>query len=242
MQRSGPVLDRLKLRALRSLGMTAWRLGAPAGLDLFGSTEGPPIVRDPQRDEAFERLLSAGDGTVHAADCPYPVHELLTYLVTERGLLLHGSNNAEIETLEPQPARDFATELHAVVTCDDGIWPLFFATVARKNVQGLFNACLHTGRSPRLRRFYFFAITADPAAEQTWTEGAVYAMPRTGFRREWGNEWVCPDPVRPVLRVLVRPEDFPLRDVVLGVDSPEELRTAPRRLRQAKRERRARSL
>jgi hypothetical protein len=45
-----------------------------------------------------------------------------------------------------------------------------------------------------------------------------------------------------VLRVLVRPEDFPLRDVVLGVDSPEELRTAPRRLRQAKRERRARSL
>ena len=242
MKRSGPILDRLKLRALRSLWMTAWSLSERLGIDLVGSTEGPPIVRDPERRDAFERLIKAADGTVDAAECPYPVHELLTYLVTERGLLLHGSNNAAIETLEPRPARDFATELQAVVACDDGIWPLFFATIARENVPGLFNACLHLGRGFGLRRFYVFAIVGEPDAASTWTDGAVYAVPRTGFRHEWGSEWVRSDAVRPELCVRVRPEDFPLRDTVVGVSSPGELRRAGRLLREAKRERRSQSL
>jgi hypothetical protein len=242
MKRTGPLLDRLKVRALRSVWMRAWALSERLGIDLVGSTEGPAIVRDPERRETYERLIAAADGTIDAADCPYPAHELLTYLVAERGLLLHGSNNAEIETLEPQVARDFGTELRAVVTCDDGIWPLFFATIARQSVPGLFNACLHVGRGGRLRRYYVFAIAGDPAAEGTWTNGAVYAVPRAGFRHEWGNEWVSPNPVRPVLRVLVRPEDFPLRDVVAGVSSPAELRHAGKLLREAKRERRAQSL
>ena len=245
MERTGPWVDRIKLRALRSLGMGAWALTERLGLDLFGSTEGPPIVHDEKRAEAFERLITAaaaGDRTVAATSCPHPVHELLTYLVVEHGLLLHGSNTTDIEQLEPQPAHDFQTELQAVVACDDGIWPLFFATVARQNVNGLFNACLHVGRGRRLRRLYVFVITADPAAAATWTDGAVYAMRRPGFRHEWGNEWVNPGPVRPVLRVLVRPEDFPLRNVVVGVSSPDELRHAGRHLREAKRERRLQSL
>lgn len=240
MKRSGPLGDRLKLRAMRSLGMSAWRLSERLGVDVFGSTEGPPLTRDPGRRAAIERLLEGADGTVDAADCPFPAHELLTHLVTERGLLLHGSNRADLEVLEPQPAHDFATVLHAVVACDDGIWPLFFATIARQNVPGLFNACLHLGRGRRLRRLYVFVVVGDPSAAETWTDGAVYAVPRTGFRHEWGNEWVSPEPVRPVLRVRVRPEDFPLRDAVVGVSSPEELRHAGRRLREAKRERRPR--
>ena len=48
----------------------------------------------------------------------------------------------------------------------------------------------------------------------TWTHGAVYAVPRDGFWREWGNEWLRSTEVTPVLRVLVRPSDFPLREVV----------------------------
>jgi hypothetical protein len=172
---------------------------------------------------------------VDVAACPYPIHELLTHLVLEHRLLLHGSNHRELEVLEPRPARDGATELDAVVAADDGIWPLFYAVLARDRVAGIFSACTHLGRPPRLRRFYVFAIAADPASPLTWTPGTMYALPRQGFRREWGNEWVNPRAVRPVLRVPVRPEDFPLRAAVVGLSGPEELRRVLHHLRAAKR-------
>jgi hypothetical protein len=230
LARTGPRRDRVRIWALRTLGVAAWRLGARLGVDIARATEGPPIVLDRARREAFERLIAAaraGNGTVDVDACPYPVHELLAYLVHEHGLLLHGSNKAALELLEPRPARDWTTELCAVVACDDGIWPLFYAVVARDRVDGVFSACIHLGRPPRLRRFYMFAVGGDPTAPATWTEGAVYALPRDGFRREWDNEWVTSRPVRPVLCVPVPPEDFPLRHAVRS------------RVRAAKRERAA---
>jgi hypothetical protein len=239
MKRTGPLADRLKLRALRS-GVVVWGLCERLGLDIAGSTEGPPVTVDRPRREAFDVLVAdarAGDGTIESEACPYPVHELLTYLVIEHGLLLHGSNDVTLEELEPRPARDFETELQAVVACDDGIWPLFYAVVARDRTDGVFTACLHVGRPPRLRRFYTFATAGDPADEASWTTGAVYALPRAGFRREWGREWVKADAVRPLLRVLVRPEDFPLREVVVRA-TPEQFRRIFPHLRAAKRARR----
>jgi hypothetical protein len=133
----------------------------------------------------------------------------------QHGLLLHGTNNAELDVLLPRPAHDFGTHVEAVVAADDGIWPLFYAVVARERVEGVFTACMHLGRPPSLRRFYVFRVFGgDPHKETTWTHGAVYAKPRAGFRREWGNEWLRSTEVTPVLRVLVRPSDFPLRHVV----------------------------
>jgi len=161
----------------------------------------------------------------------------LTHLVVEHDLLLHGSNDAELEVLEPRPARDYDTELFAAVACDDGIWPIFYAVIARDRIEAVFTACTHLGRPPRLRRFYMFAIGGDPASPTSWTRGVVYALPRDGFRREWGHEWVTARPVRPLLRVLVGPEDFPLRDTVVGLSTPDEFRRVNRHLRAAKRER-----
>jgi hypothetical protein len=238
MKRTGPLRDRLALRALR-FGVVAWRLGERLGIDLVGATEGPRFTIDAARRETFDELFTAaraGDGTLDAAACPYPVHELLTYLVAERDLLLHGSNDASLDVLTPRPARDYDTELLAVVACDDGIWPIFYAVVARDRVDGVFTGCRHLGRPPRLRRFDMFAIGGDPAASAWWTRGAVYALPRAGFRREWGQEWVTPEPVRPLLRVLVGPEDFPLRDIVVPA-TPDEFRRIIPHLRAAKRQR-----
>jgi hypothetical protein len=240
MKRTGPLRDRLALGALR-FGVVAWRLGERLGIDVVGSTEGPPLTTDQARHETFAELIAAaraGDGTVDTAACPYPLHELLTYLVVEHDLLLHGSNDASLEVLEPRPAHDFDTELLAVIACADGIWPIFYAVVARDRVDGVFTACLHLGRPPRLRRFYMFATGGDPTVSTTWTRGAVYALPRAGFRREWGQEWVSAEPVRPLFRVPVGPEDFPLRDVVIPAASGGFGGIA-RDLRAAKRERAA---
>ena len=240
MKRTGSLADRLKLRALRS-GVVVWGLCERLGLDIAGSTEGPPVTVDRPRREVFDELLAgvrAGDGTIDAGACPYPVHELLTYLVLDRGLLLHGSNDVTLDVLEPRPAHDFGTELQAVVACDDGIWPLFYAVVARDRTDGVFTACLHVGRPPRLRRFYAFATASDPADAASWKLGAVYGLPRDGFRREWGREWVKAEAAQPVLRVLVRPEDFPLREAVVRA-MPEQFRRIFAHLRAAKRAREA---
>ncbi len=175
-----------------------------------------------KRREAFERLITAaaaGDGTVAATSCPYPLHELLTYLVVERGLLLHGSNTTDIEQLEPQPARDFETELRRSSPATTASGRSSSPRSRGRTWTGVFNACLHIGRGRRLRRFYLFVITADPAAATTWTDGAVYAMRARRVPARVGKRVGEPGPVRPVLRVLVRPEDFPLRHVVVGVSS-----------------------
>ena len=207
----------------------------------MGSVEAPPLSIDAGRREAFDRLVESAteSGTLERSSSPYPIHELLTYLVVERGLLLHGSNHRDLEVLNPQPARDFDTQLTAVVACDDGIWPLFYATVDRSRIKAVASGCLHLGRAPRRRRFYFFALHGDPAAAATWMDGAMYVLPRAGFRREWGNEWVSPDPVRPLFSVLVQPEDFPLRHAVAGLASVEDFARLPSHLRGAKRQRRA---
>jgi hypothetical protein len=213
-------------------------VGERLGIDVVGATELPRAPRDETRIATFEQLIAtarAGDGTVDTAACPYPVHELLTHLVDRHGLLLHGSNHTTLEVLEPQPARDLDTTLHAVVACDDGIWPLFYAVVARDRVEGVVTACTHVGR----RRFYVFALFGDPSAPNTWVDGVVYALPPAGFRREWGNEWVSPDSVRPQLRVRVGPTDFPLLGTVVGLTSPIGFRQMIRRLRAAKRARAA---
>lgn len=227
---------------MRSVGMGTWRLGERLGIDVLGAVEGPPYAIDDERRRTFDSLVAAAraaDGTVDVGACPYPVHELLSYLAHERGLLLHGSKDASLEVLEPRPARDLDTELLAVVATDDGIWPLYYAVLARDRIEMMFTACTHLGRPPRLRRLYVFAIVGDANAAETWTDGVMYVLPRAGFRREWGNEWVCPAPVRPLLRVPVRPEDFPLRDAVVGLADPGELRRVGRHLRAAKRARAA---
>jgi hypothetical protein len=133
----------------------------------------------------------AEGGVIDASSTGFPAHELLTHLVVQHGLLLHGTNDTELDVLLPRPAHDFGTHVEVVAAADDGIWPLFYAVVARRRVEGVFTACMHLGRLPQLRRFYVFRVFgADPHEETTWTHGAVYAVQRAGFWREWGNEWL----------------------------------------------------
>jgi hypothetical protein len=84
-----------------------------------------------------------------------------------------------------------------------------------------------------------FALGGEHADRNSWTSGVVYALPRAGFRREWGNEWVSARPVIPLLRVPVEPDDLPLRETVLGLTTEEEFRRVRSHLRAAKRARAA---
>jgi hypothetical protein len=215
-RREGSFGERLKVVFLRRVLFNVWRLAERVGIRL--ATEGPTYAPTDAQREEMDALISharAEGGVVDASLASIPTHELLTHLVERHGLLLHGTNHTELEVIQPRPAHDFGTHVEAVVAADDGIWPLFYAVVARERVDGVFTACMHLRRRPSLRRFYVFRIFgADPRRETTWTHGAVYAVPRNGFKREWGNEWLRSTEVTPVLRVLVQPSDFPLRHIV----------------------------
>jgi hypothetical protein len=218
-RREGPLGERLKVFLMRRVLFNVWRVAERLGIRL--GTEGPTYApTDAQREEmdALVANARAAGGVVDPSSIAVPAHELLTHLVEQHGLLLHGTNHRGLDVLGPRPARDFGTSVDVVVAADDGIWPLFYAVVARERVDGVFTACLHLSRRRSRRRFYMFRVFgADPNEDTTWTDGAVYAVPRDGFRREWGNEWLRSTEVTPVLRVLVRPSDFPLRhDVASG--------------------------
>jgi hypothetical protein len=216
-RREGPLGERLKVFFMRRVLFNVWRAAERVGIRL--GTEGPAYAPTDARQEEMDALIAharAHGGVIDAASTAFPAHELLTHLVERHGLLLHGSNHTELDVLETRPAHDFGTQLEVVAATDDGIWPLFYAVIARERVAGVFTACLHLGRRRGLRRFYMFRVFgADPHEDATWTHGVVYAVPRDEFWREWGNEWLRSTEVRPVLRVLVRPSDFPLRDVVV---------------------------
>ena len=93
---------------------------------------------------------------------------------------------------------------------------MFYAVVARDRVEGVFTACLHLGRPPGQRRFYMFRVLGRTLATTRRGRTVPLRGSRDGFRREWGNEWLAGNEVAPVLRVLVQPSDFPLRNTTTG--------------------------
>lgn len=106
----------------------------------------PRVTFDERRIEAFEAALSpaasAGGEINYRGE--FPKHEFLSYVVDRKGLLLHGTNEPQLEVLTPQVQTDaFGREASAVFATRDAIWPMFFAVVDRRaRPSTLFNGCM----------------------------------------------------------------------------------------------------
>jgi hypothetical protein len=191
---------------------------------------------------AFEALLaSARPLQLLEYRCAYRKYEFLSYLVAERGYLLHGSREPDIELFEPRPASDlyaFSAQ-RAVYAASDGIWPMVFAIRDRRPGQGtFFNGCSRLVRADGTwsEPYYHFALAADGLRERPWTHGTIYVLPRERFVphplvHEHGltctlEEWASPEASVPLLKIEVWPDDFPFLDAFWGYD-PRLLRGAP---------------
>jgi hypothetical protein len=170
----------------------------------------PPLRLDPEKEARFAeqwRRLRAGG----AYDLGDPKHEFLRWLVAHEDVLLHGSNRVAGERLEPRDQLDAIDRpVRGVFASPDGIWPLFFAIADRSRTRLLFNGCERRNG----RGVYFFAVGTD---EDPWTRGTVFVLPRAGFRRTHGFEWLSEEPVEPLARIDVEPADFPFVDRVFRV-------------------------
>jgi hypothetical protein len=190
---------------------------------------GPEIPLDAARERAFAAAYARVAGTGGRIEPPpaYPRHELLDWLARREDVVLHGSNEPGIEEFEPRRrtlgplARQSESGVSA---CSDALWAIAYAVLDRSRIRGAFhNGVVPLATAERTLRLYHFSVARDVLETRPFANGTVYALPRERFERvapvgPASLEWVSPVAVRPLARVDVRPEDFPLLDRVRGHD------------------------
>lgn len=182
---------------------------------------------------SFDKLLQTTPNAVFIDySLPFPKWQFLSYLCETKDLVLHGSQNLEIELVEPKQANDkraYSNQL-AIYATTDGIWVMYFAILDRKKYRTmtLFNSCLQTRISPDQlsEPFYFFSITQSVLIQKPWCTGTIYILPRQSFTQEspqqiQGTEiifphWISSQSIQPIAKLLVEPEDFPFLDNIHG--------------------------
>lgn len=181
----------------------------------------PPLRLDAAKRAAFASAAAAvlgREGGTLTWDLPYPKHEFTRYLVTHHPVLLHGTPRTGVERIEPADQTLFdGARATAVFATDDGIWPIFFATIDRAGSGGpysLRNAATVVGRGAKERRYYLFSMDRKLRDANLFCAGEVLVLPRETFRQAGSGavrvpEWVSEGAVKPLGRLGVAPEDFP---------------------------------
>lgn len=163
-----------------------------------------------------------------------PKWSFLCYLTDHKGVLAHGSGSDTIDEFEPRQSNDVTEfgDRKAVYASSDALWAMYFAVVNRDGpVKGLVNSCYSLIDSDDPGPFYFFSINKDAFEAQPWRSGVVYLLPGDSFERQpdvekaRGNVRMAHyrsfEPVRPLAKMRIDPEDFPFLDHVRGHDPVE---------------------
>ncbi len=193
----------------------------------------PEYVIDADQRAAFDRQCQLTDkqGFIDY-QLTYPKWQFLTYMCESRDVVLHGSQNRDIEVVEPRQAHDKRaySNQNAIYATTDGIWVIYFAIVDRRGYPGLslFNSCFQIKISEQQMSepYYFFSISSFAKEQKAWCDGAVYILPRNRFSREpvqhiQGAEvvfphWISTSAAKPVAKLLVCPQDFPFVEQIHG--------------------------
>lgn len=203
----------------------------------------PPFHKTPEMTAAFDDLVQA---TPHGGfidySLPFPKWQFLSHICETRELVLHGSQNLDIEVVEPRQANDIKafSNQSAIYATTDGIWVLYFAILDRRKYpeMTLFNSCLQARISPQELSdpLYFFSITQSVLIQKPWCTGAVYILPRESFTQEsvqqaQGTEiifphWVGSRSARPIAKLIVGPNDFPFLEQIHGHNNEKLLALA----------------
>lgn len=189
----------------------------------------PHFDIDQETTDAFDQLLreTPPGGTIDYGLTP-PKWQFLCYAADHADIVLHGSGAADIERFEPRQPDDsleFSNRL-AVFAATDGIWPMFYAVLDRARYSLLMcNACIRTETGDP---YYYFSITDSVLPHRPWRTGTVYLLPAAGFDRQPPIETdgarihiaqaANPDPVTPLARITVEPDDFPFLHSIRGHD------------------------
>ncbi len=176
---------------------------------------------------------------------PVPKWVFLNWLADEKGLLMHGTGNPDIALFEPRTPIDNSpddfSKQTAVFAAGDGIWAVFYAVIDRVNfrLRMLNGALQFEAAEGWTRMHYFFSVTQEVLKRYPWREGVVYVLSSDGFVRQppymlgkhgriYEPHYANLNPVRPLVKLQVTPEDFPLLTQVRGHDNDEVMAHAAR--------------
>lgn len=184
-------------------------------------------------DALYDTAVAAGPGAPIDYRLAAPRWQFICHIADTRPVVLHGSGNPSIARFEPRQPMD-NTEFgnrNAVYAASDGLWPMYFAILDRDRYDiSLVNSAVRpladdgTAGEPH----YFFSISATALAAAPWRRGMLYFLPRDTFEQQpaarFGGlrvaipQWASPEPVTPLARIEVGPEDFPLLAQIRGHD------------------------
>jgi len=189
-------------------------------------------VRRPQAevmqsfDACLARAVEAGPGTLIEYDLPYPKAAFLNAICDHHGLVAHGSKRDDLDVLLPIRKSSDSCEFgrrQITFASADAMWAMWFAILDKHRMGGLTrNGCLRVmtlGR--RTDKHYFFALPEQVLVDGgPFSPGTIYLLPaelfperdstwNLGFARVSIEQWGTQEPVTPLARLHVRPDDFP---------------------------------
>ena len=180
-------------------------------------------------ESLYERTIAMGRRSEITYDLSYPKHEFLRFLVEFKGLLMHGSNNPDIDMMNPVRFSTDAGEpgnVSGVYADKDHIRPMFFAIVNRKRCFGLTNGFVDMKEDGSIvtggeigvhSRFYFLSIDHKALQRDPWCDGTVYVLPPETFTY-WGGQHTSRVSVEPLMKIAVQPDDHPLLPEIWGYE------------------------
>jgi hypothetical protein len=184
-------------------------------------------------DALLEQAIADGPTEPIAYTLDAPKWQFLCYAAEERGLALHGSGNphiAEFEPRQPQDVTEFGAQ-NAVYAASDGIWPLYFALLDRERYPtSLVNGCIRITLpdGSRSEPYYLFSVGRHVIHERPWREGTIYLLPKETFIPEppissgplviHTTQLASLEPVTPLAKLTVTPDDFPFLEQMLAHD------------------------
>lgn len=182
----------------------------------------PPPVVEP---EARATFAAAADELLagQTAALPDPRLDFLRWLAENRPVVFHGSPRDDLRELSTERRSRDATAWGnqlAVYASTDPVWAIYFACLRRdRGWTGTRNGSLGRAGGPLYPRRYFFLHNHGSASPDRFGPGSLYLLsPRTFAADEAlagaidTAHLVSQEPVRPLARIDVTPDDFPFRD------------------------------
>ena len=197
----------------------------------------PPIrraVRSISGDErsAFDGLLDStmtlGPNNLIDYQLAYPKVDFLNYLCDWRGYVAHGSVLRDLNVLQPIRLTKDSSEFgnrKQIFSSPDAIWAIWFAILDKSKCHLTENGCVRVGKGQKRVKYYHFDLPAVCKSDSPFTEGMIYLANAGEFpyrhhypMLSWFDaeveEWGSANPVAPLARVAVTPQDFPYLDLV----------------------------
>lgn len=197
-----------------------------------------PVPKNNQTQVAYrfieEQFLSKnGEQDIPVLEIPESISkvDLLVCMERENKLLFHGTNQGEIELLNPVNQENYRGEkINAVFASGDPIWAMFFAILDRDGYHGSLRngSFILECAGGYQERFYFFSISEAMVANHPWKTGTVYITPRDSFTQtNTGmirfDEWASEKPVIPLSKIDISPGDFPFFNRVSAHNERESI-------------------